>query len=168
MDPDVVLHHNRGAYFREMISFGMPVDEARKIERLWTGMYGSAMRISPSASTKEAGKTIRNIHLEEPDFIVDAVSDLVARIRRDRRAAFPVDGGDSARPVRRSREQGRPPALRIEEGNRTIMDIGRENGKEGRAVSLAALLLLAALYVPWASCLWGGTCISARPTPAFT
>jgi pimeloyl-ACP methyl ester carboxylesterase len=91
--PIVILHHNRDAYFREMMYFGMPVDEARKIQRLWAEMYGSAMRISPSASTKEAGKTIRNIHLEEPDFIVDAVSDLVARIRRDRRAAFPVDDG---------------------------------------------------------------------------
>ncbi|HDP79319.1 MAG TPA: alpha/beta hydrolase [Spirochaetes bacterium] len=75
--PLALVTHSREAYFREMLFFGVPVDEARKIEALLEDSY-RMLAIGYAPFTKiTALKSSRNMHLTEPELIVEAVRKVV-------------------------------------------------------------------------------------------
>jgi pimeloyl-ACP methyl ester carboxylesterase len=71
--PVLVIHHSVEQYRRELISFYIPYNETDHIEDIWMDMHRSILARSSDGRMVYALKGKRNIHMEEPDIIINAV-----------------------------------------------------------------------------------------------
>lgn len=75
--PLVLVTHSQAYYFRDMLFFGVPVDEAQKIESILEASYKKIETLHRAHSRISAKHSVRNIHLKEPDVIAEAVERII-------------------------------------------------------------------------------------------
>lgn len=75
--PMVLVTRSQIKYYREMLFFGVPVDEARKIEAIADDSYRTLEALFPRHTRISADSSSRNIHLGEPELIVKAVRNVL-------------------------------------------------------------------------------------------
>lgn len=75
--PLTVLHHSPERYLEELHFYTLSRDEALKIESIWSGMHRGVASLSPRGRMIVMKKGLHSPHLEEPDTIVRAVSEML-------------------------------------------------------------------------------------------
>ncbi|TAL33463.1 MAG: alpha/beta fold hydrolase [Spirochaetes bacterium] len=79
--PLVVIEHSPKLYHDDMMFWGVPVDQARKIETITRDAYDRYLKLSPRAERIVSAKSMKNIHFDEPELLVRIVDEMVQRFR---------------------------------------------------------------------------------------
>lgn len=79
--PLAVFHHSPERYLEELHFYGLSRDEALKIESIWRDMHRGVASLSPHGRMIAMKKGMNSPHLEEPETIVRAVSEMLHMAR---------------------------------------------------------------------------------------
>ncbi len=72
-----VIHHCAKCFVGELLFFSMPYDEAHSIENTWHEINRQTAALSENGSVVYAKRAQRDIHMQEPELIVDTVVHLI-------------------------------------------------------------------------------------------